>query len=340
MRKSGVIVLLFAGLLLEPSGPSAAKENATSPEALISRARLVEEIWTAGMPSMLMRAEVQIADAKGALATGEYTFNWASPTRWREDIRFVNYERLRVRDANGYWEKSLVDYKPEVIFQLDTLLHLNDALRVEPKQTLGKTKPREENGVRQECTEVKWATRTDHILCFDESNGALLSVDYPTADNQHPPQVTRIEYAAFTPVGRKLVPYEIRALRDQKVVASVKILGIAETSEEKPELFNPPENAVYWAQCVELQDPELITAPVPAYPPNARANHEEGRVILYGVVEPDGSLSHTRVIQRATPALEAAALLSLSQWRYKPAMCGQTAVRTETSISLDFWLGR
>jgi TonB family protein len=57
------------------------------------------------------------------------------------------------------------------------------------------------------------------------------------------------------------------------------------------------------------------------------------------VVEADGSLSHTKIIQRATPGLEEAAIEALRQWRYKPAACGQKPLRTETSIPIDFWLG-
>lgn len=50
----------------------------------------------------------------------------------------------------------------------------------------------------------------------------------------------------------------------------------------------------------------------------------------------DGTLSHLTVIQQVTPAMEAAAADALRQWRYKPAACGSTAVRVETSIDVDF----
>jgi hypothetical protein len=109
-------VLIFTCLFLANAASRAAKEDAASPEALISRARLQEEIWTSGTPPMLMRAEVQVSDAKGGLMHGDYTFNWVSPSQWREEIRLGSYERLRVRDPKGYWQKSELNYQPEIIF--------------------------------------------------------------------------------------------------------------------------------------------------------------------------------------------------------------------------------
>jgi len=71
-------------------------------------------------------------------------------------------------------------------------------------------------------------------MCFDDANGTLVSVDYPRGENQNPPEISRIEYTAFNAVGGKLVPYEIRALRDGKVIAAVKVLEITKTTDENP----------------------------------------------------------------------------------------------------------
>lgn len=65
---------------------------------------------------------------------------------------------------------------------------------------------------------------------------------------------------------------------------------------------------------------------------------EHGRVIFYAGIEADGVLSHLTSIQRATPILESAAADAVRQWHYKPAACGETPTREETSISIDFWL--
>jgi TonB family protein len=87
-----------------------------------------------------------------------------------------------------------------------------------------------------------------------------------------------------------------------------------------------------------MQEAELLDRVQPRYPTSARTNHEQGRVIFYAVVEADGSLSHMTIIHHATPDLEAAAAQAIRHWHYKPAACGQTPIRMETSIATDFWL--
>ena len=287
---------------------------------------------------MKMRAEIQVAGANGAPAQGDYTLDWVSPSQWREQIHFANYERLRVRDAKGYWQKSALDYQPALIYQLSGLLYLKDVLRVRSSQTLGKIKGRDKDGVRQKCVEVKWVKATDRVLCFDDSNGTLSSIEYPQGENQTPPAISRIEFGAFNSVGGKLIPCEIRALKDRKVVAAVKVLEIAKITEINPALFRAPANAELWAQCDDMQDAEPTERVHPRYPPGARANGAQGRVILYAVVEADGSLSHLTVIQGANPDLNAAARDAFLHWRYKPAQCGQIPIRVETSMFFDFWL--
>jgi TonB family protein len=332
------VAFIFAFLFMADAAWSANKEEPTSPEALISRARSQEEIWTDGTPPMLMRAELQVFDAKGSPVHGDCSLDWVSPSKWREEIRFGKYERLRVGDAKGYWQTSGLSYQPEIIFQLDTLLHLRDAFKVRSKQSLGKVKDREKAGLRQKCTEVKWTKAIERIMCFDDANGALVSVDYPRGENQNLPEISRIEYGAFSTVSGKLVPNEIRALKDRKVIATVRVLEIARITEENPALFNVPANAEFWPQCDDMLEPELLDRVQPRYPTSARTNREQGRVILYAVVEADGSLSRMAIIHRATPDLEAAAVEAIRRWHYKPAACGQTPIRSETSIATDFWL--
>jgi outer membrane biosynthesis protein TonB len=123
------------------------------------------------------------------------------------------------------------------------------------------------------------------------------------------------------------------------MVASMNVLELAEAPETDPALFHPPENAVHWATCDKAQDRELIASSPPIYPSEAKTKFEQGRVIFYAVIEGESSVSHTKLIQAATPVLDAVTLAALNQWRYKAATCGQTPVRTETSIAMDFWLG-
>ena len=87
-----------------------------------------------------------------------------------------------------------------------------------------------------------------------------------------------------------------------------------------------------------MQEAELVDRVLPQYPVSARTNRESGRVKFYAVTEADGTLSHLTVIQQVTPAIESAAADAVRQWHYKPAVCGATPIRVETSIAVDFHL--
>jgi len=316
------------------------KEDTGSPESLFARARKLLDLWSDGTPAVNMRTEIKILDAKGKAITGQYAVTWISPSRWREELEIANYKRVRVHDSKGYWQQSTLSFQPEIIFQLESILDFKTVLKIGTKQSLGKVKTRDKDGVRQKCTEVKWTTGTERVLCFDEANGSLLSVEYPRSENPNPPDISRVEYSAFNNLGGKRIPYEVHAFRDRTAIVTTKVTDVTPITEGDSTPFAPPTTSEFWPQCDDMQNPELVNRVQPKYPTNARSNGEQGRVVFYAVIETDGTLSHLTLIQRATPTLELAASDAIRQWHYKPAACGSTPIRMETSIPVDFWLQR
>jgi len=335
MKANCPVILVLAALFFSPVARCTSKEEPANPETLVTKARS-QQVWDERTPPLRIKAELAVAGTDGTTAQGNYIFDWVSPTEWREEINFANYERLRVRDAKGYWQKSTLDFQPMLVYELSGMLYVKDVLRVRSVQALGKVKSRERDGVRQRCVAVNWAKATDRILCFDENNGALIGIEYPQNDRQAPPPISRIEFGAFRSVGGKLVPFEVRALKDGKSVATVKVLEITEVKEVKPALFNLPSDSVLWRQCDDMQDAQPIERVPLNYSPLMRMMVAK-RVILYAIVEEDGSLSHVTVIQGANPDMNTAASDAFRRWRYKPAQCGQTPIRVETSMYFDFW---
>ena len=326
--------MIVVGAFLPQVASSATKDDSTGAEALVARARS-EEVRAEGTPPMNLKADIDVAGVNGTTAKGDYIFDWVSPTEWREEINFANYERLRVRDAKGYWQKGTLDYQPALIYELSGMLYLQSVLRVRSTQTLGKVKNRKRDGIQQECVEVKWSRATDRTLCFDDSNGALIGIEYPQDSYQAPPLISRIEFGTFHSVGGKLFPYDVRALNDGKVIAAVKVREITEPKELNAALFSPPANSVLWPQCDDMQDAEPTYRVRVNYSSAAHVHGVRGKVILYAVVEADGSLSNVTVIRGIRPDLNTAVLEAVRQWRYKPAQCGQTPIRVETSLSFD-----
>ena len=335
MKHIKYVVLLFSCIFLIKLAWGAGQEDVSKPEGLISQSNGLGDIWTEGVPPTSVRAELQLLGAKDTLVQGDYDFEWLSPSQWKEVIRAGSYVRVRVGDSKGYWQKSSLNHQPNIIFDLDELLHIKGVLKIGPKQALTKPKKHEKDGVRESCSAIWLQGSVNRVLCFDEANGALISIEYPRF-NGLSPDISNIEFGAFNFVAGKLVPYEARAMRGRKVIASVKILEVSKISGENSGRFTIPENAEYWGHCDDMRNPELVEKVLPKYSPSARRNHEEGRVSLYAVIEADGSLSNITLLNQATPSLEAATLAAVRHWRYKPAACGQMPIRLETRITTEF----
>jgi hypothetical protein len=139
MRTNSLRFFVLACVMLGSAVCSASTEDSVSVEALVARARKLHEVWTAGTLPVTMRADIQVFNGKGGVRPGQYIVNWISPTQWREELRFPNYERVRVHNEKGYWQKSGLDFQPKIILQLDsTMLNPKLVLKVRAKQSLGR----------------------------------------------------------------------------------------------------------------------------------------------------------------------------------------------------------
>lgn len=323
-HKNAIVVL--ACLLAAPPALSADKADKIRPEDLLARARSEEILWTKGTPPLAMQAQLQVADGKGGWINGEYTFDWESPAEWREEIRFSNYYRLRIGSQEGYWQATNLNYQPELVFELDELLRLKRTLKLEQGERLSKVHIRRRGTVSEECSEAKGKFGTSRALCFDGTAGELLSIDYPSTESGNASDISRVEYSSFKTVDGKSIPFEIQGFRGGEPALVMTIAKIEAMPENEAGLFERPAKSEFWATCDDRTDPEVIHTVVPNFPdPMGSAES----VTLYVVIDVDGSPSQIAVIQGGDSELEAATIAAVRHWRYKPAMCGQTPVRTE-----------
>jgi TonB family protein len=82
-----------------------------------------------------------------------------------------------------------------------------------------------------------------------------------------------------------------------------------------------------------------IGGDAPEYPPEARASHVQGTVVLQGTISTEGKITDLRVI--SGPALLVqSALQAVRTWRYRPYMLEGTPVAVETQMNVVYSLGR
>jgi TonB family protein len=79
----------------------------------------------------------------------------------------------------------------------------------------------------------------------------------------------------------------------------------------------------------------LLAYAQPAYPPEAKAQSIEGKVILDAVIGKDGIIQ-TLAVREGHPLLAASAMQTVSQWAYRPTMLNGLPVEVATEIEVSF----
>ena len=82
---------------------------------------------------------------------------------------------------------------------------------------------------------------------------------------------------------------------------------------------------------------QLLHRESPVYPPLAKVQRIEGKVILIATVMEDGSVGKIKV-DKGDPALVPAAVEAVKHWRYRPTLLDGKPVPTEITIPIDFKL--
>jgi hypothetical protein len=328
------LALLFC-LLFRPFLATSA-DPGPGPEDLFAKALSQQDMWRKNAAPIKVRADVTLYPEQGSTITGAYQLDWISASQWREELRFANYVRSRIGVPGGYLQKSDTDYIPFFVFEFDSLTYLTDVLTLRSKQSFGKTRPKEKDGMRQNCVDIKREASVTRNLCFDASTGSLVSADYLAYDRYHAPYISRIEYSDFRPYQGKLFPYEMRALHAGQPFVSVRILEIGNPPDQNSPIYNSRPDWTFWSRC-ESTEVELKRKTDPIYPVDTGVHQEGGTVYFYVIVEPDGTVSHVRLIKGATERLNQVAGVAVRDWVYTPPKCDGKPVRVEMSIGVEFW---
>ena len=87
----------------------------------------------------------------------------------------------------------------------------------------------------------------------------------------------------------------------------------------------------------EIKPPTKIRNVNPVYPPDAMEQKVQGVVILEARIEPDGTVSRTRVL-RSIPMLDDAAKEAVGQWKFTPTLLNGQAIPLVMTVTVNFTL--
>jgi TonB family protein len=335
---SRIILLLSLILIPAENARTAASDKSADAAALLANAEKLENLKSEPAAPFLLRATLAASLSKGKVS-GEYAMSWTNPNQWREVLALADFRRVREGAADGYNQVRSLDYQPEIIFDVVAAIDIDSLLRLSPVESLKKVAKRKINGIELNCMSVSVHGYTVRQLCFDPSSGLLTHSELSSFGT---PERAResVEYSDFLSLGPHQFPSKLKLSSHagyslEISVPQLESLAIPPT----PTLAGDPRSE-FWRDCRGAAAPALLQQPRPIYPEDSKLKGEQGEVVVYARIEPDGSLSHLKPLQSPSPALQQATLDSLRFSKYKPRVCDGVAVRDEALIRVDYALSR
>jgi protein TonB len=325
-------------LVLSSSAVSAdKKQNQQEALQFLNRVRETIKFGAPDSPLFLLRAHVVAAPMERGKPPidGTYALTWASRDRWREEITFPGYHRVRVAAQNKLWTAAEVPFEPVRIFQLTQLFDLRSQWTRRPGETANLQKAKKHKGVDTQCVEIRSESDLGREVCADASSLLPLRMEMLAPYN---PLRASFDYAEFQPIVGKQFPRVMRAFEGERLALEVRVDELAKNLTPDESIFAPPAQAISRDWCADMEPARAIEKPGPRYPHAAMTSRKQGVVSVYAVVGVDGSLNDLTVVRSAGQDLDAATLAALARWKYHPAVCGDRPVPFEDVIDVTYTL--
>jgi TonB family protein len=129
-------------------------------------------------------------------------------------------------------------------------------------------------------------------------------------------------------------------LVENAVLVMAAVNTQVEVSISAPQVVPPPSRPAFPVRVGgDIASPNLIFQPKPVFPPGARERGVQGAVRLLGVIGTDGTVTGV-YLDPGYPVVDMAfvqaAMESVKQWRYRPAMLNGMPVESITRITVNF----
>jgi len=270
---------------------------------------------------------------------GTYKLFWASPERWREEIRAGDFEEVWVRNGNNQWISRNLGYPPLRVQELRDLFGSKHPVNVTNKD-IKHTEQRKTSGIDLNCAEFIVSdpghSPSSETLCVNATTGAPVIREIRLGRGEHKVVAQLEGYSAF---GDRQYPRSLRVTEDRSMVVESSVDRLAAESLDAS-LFSPLEGVDAWPTCDDVKHPESIHTPDPEYTDEARKRRIQGVVTLYALIGAEGTVRKTAVLRRLEPGLDNQAENAVFTWKFKPALCGTLPVPSEITVDVSFRLFR
>jgi len=267
---------------------------------------------------------------------------WASPTLYRVVYTSPSYTGTELRNTDGFFrtagpgsETSLSNLMlRQVIHPMPSENEIKSAKLEEQTESFGK--------VKLDCVmlgaEIKGLDFSPFGLfpmyCMDQNSSSLrLSFEFGDL------AITRNRMGKFL---ERTVPLNISANSNGKLLVTGKVT-VLQTAQLTAADFVPSD------ALVKVEDaPAKLAAGVlaghiikasqvqPTYPPDAKAKHISGTVVLRALIGRDGHIYHLIPVSYPSGDLAVSALTAVRHWAYTPYLLNGEPTEVDTTIKVNY----
>jgi TonB family protein len=327
-----VFCVCLAGLLLSSASITLGnppRENSQAPLALITHSLETSDIRSPDSGGFRLRVRVQVWGDSEQAIEGSYLLLWAGASHWREETTFPGYHQVRVGGNGRVWLSGDVKYTPLRIWQWQKMWNFQTILRDALDDMVERAPKLIRHGNSVECLKFTQKGTPQDELCFDRKTDNLI---------RYESMGLVIEYSSSAAFGKRQFPRVIQTSEGGKLVVVAHVEELVSETNFDPNRFQPAGDAVERQWCIHPSRPLLIKNSFPLYPEKAKKEGRMGKVSVYALVDPTGSLQNLKVVRSAGPDFDASALEAVKNWRYAASKCNNVPVPVETVIDVAYTL--
>jgi hypothetical protein len=316
-------LLIAAGIALAQVSPApkpTPKDVQARAEAMLARARRLEDIRSPGAPPFRLTATFSFTGDDLEPAHGAYSETWVSNSKWRQETIVGNLRSVVVGGTGKRWV-LLADGFPSQADELPILMaFLPPASLPLEFDSISEFTSR---GFTAECAYTKLtAQESRSAFCFEKRSGVLLQRVSPQVRLRNV-VAFGCEYGSFQPFGQYVFPHEVACFEDQHKSVRADVVELTSQLPSQPPvdaaLFGPPPGAVEIPECTgKIVAPFLVSRgfTTPDWDPD-----RVRWLPVWLLVDAKGNVQHLRLLRSADKTSYQDALNTIRGWSFMPGIC-------------------
>ncbi len=299
-------------------------------DALLERARQLEDIRSPNAPSFRLQASFSFMGDDLEPVHGTYTETWVSNAKWRQETVVGDQRSIAVGGSGKQWVLVPEGF-PSKTDKLPILMTFLPPASLELHfQSISELST---TGLTAECAfTVSDAQKFRSVFCFEKKTGLLLQKLFP---EKRPRNVVSFScaYGSLRKFGEYFFPGEVACSEDQHKSIHASVLELSLQPSPDAAQFEPPAGAVEVPECSgKMVAPYLVR---PGFGPLLLDPDRISWIPVWLIVDAKGKVQNVRVLRSLDPTSYKKAVSAAHDLSFAPGTCNGLPTPMPITLSVS-----